>query len=134
MKSSLKALTLCFAALTASTLCGTAIAASMPAGFDGAYTGASQLAAGSDASCQPGMPISVIVTNRQFHFAWRPAQDTLVRISADGTWSAMLRGSFVSADKSMQVLPRIDGRADGRSLSGEYGTRWCKYTYRLDRG
>ena len=133
MKSPLKALTLCLAMATAAPLPGIAMAAPGPEHYDGYYTGASQLVPGSDASCQPGMPITVTVTNGRFHFAWRPEQEAVVRIAADGAYSAMLQGSFVSADKHMQLLPRIDGQADSRTLVGEYGTRWCKYTYHLNR-
>jgi hypothetical protein len=133
MKFQFKRLTLCVVVSISALASGAATAASSPVGFDGAYAGASKLVAGSDASCQAGGPVSVTVTNGRFHFVWRPAHDALVRIAADGSYSAMLRGSFVTADKTMQVLPRIDGRADSRTLAGEYGTRWCKYTYRLDR-
>jgi hypothetical protein len=131
MQNHLKILALGLAISVAVPLSGMAAAA--PARVDGVYTGASQLVPGSEPSCQVGTPISVKVTDGRFHFAWRPAQGTVVRIGAAGGYSAMLRGSFVDADKHMTVLPQIDGRTDGPSLVGDYGTRWCKYTYRLDR-
>src|SRR5260370_38693109 len=98
MKFLLTALTPCVAIAVIAPL-SIAAAASIPASFDGTYTGASQLVAGSEASCQPGMPISVNVANGRFHFTWRPAQGTVVRIAADGGYSAMLPGAFVDADK-----------------------------------
>jgi hypothetical protein len=101
--------------------------------FDGVYAGTPHLAVNSSADCQPARALRVMVTNGQFHYAWRPAQDALIRIYSKGGFSAMLSGSFVSADKHMQMLPRIDGQADGRTLTGEFGTRWCKYNFRFER-
>jgi hypothetical protein len=123
-----KLLTLCFTLSVAGLVSSVALAGAGDS-FDGTYNGQSRLVAGSDPSCPAGTPISVSVTNGRFHFSWRPQQDAEVRMNADGSYSAMLTGSFASADKRMQVLPRIDGRTDGETLAGEYGTRWCKYTF-----
>ena len=108
-------------------------AATDSSAFDGRYNGTSRLVAGDPADCQPGGAISVTVAGSRFHFPWRPRQDAMVSIGHDGKYSAMLQGSFVASEKHMQVLPEIDGHADGRALTGEYGTRWCKYTYQLER-
>jgi hypothetical protein len=102
--------------------------------FDGTYHGMSKLVQTSiSSSCEMGAPVDLDVKEGRFHFAWRPLQDAVVSISREGTYSTMLRGSFVSADKHMEVLPRIDGYTDGHVMVGEFGTRWCKYSYRLDR-
>ncbi len=101
--------------------------------FDGVYGGTTQRAAGSGAGCKPGGPVTVTVTEGSFRYAWQADRAAYVRIAGDGSYSAMLLGSFATADKHMTLLPRIDGVASGDALTGEYGTRWCKYTYRLDR-
>jgi hypothetical protein len=101
--------------------------------FDGTYHGMSKLVETSVPSCEAGTAVDLSVKQSLFHFAWRPGQDALVRVGPNGTYSGMLRGSFVSADKHMAVLPRIDGYADGHVMVGEYGTRWCKYSYQLNR-
>jgi hypothetical protein len=101
--------------------------------FDGTYRGTSRLAQTSLSSCEAGTSIDLAVTNGRFRFAWRPRQSTVVSISHSGGFSAMLRGSFVAADKHMEVLPRIDGHTDGHMMVGEFGTRWCKYSYQLNR-
>jgi len=101
--------------------------------FDGLYNGTSRLASAGQADCQPGGPISVTIAGGRFHFAWHPRQDAMVSIGPDGKYSAMLQESLVASEKNMQALPRIDGRADGHALTGEYGTRWCTYTYQLAR-
>jgi hypothetical protein len=101
--------------------------------FDGTYHGMSKLVETSVSSCDAGTSIEFQVKHNRFHFAWRPRQDAIVDVSPRGTYSAMLRGSFVAADKYMEVLPRIDGHTDGHVMAGEYGTRWCKYSYQLDR-
>jgi hypothetical protein len=126
--------------------CGTALAASLSGSvmsspqdtatrfpFDGTYHGASKLVEARSQDCQAGAAVEVAVTHSQFHFAWRPGQDALVTVGPNGTYSAMLRGSVVAADKHMEVLPRIDGYADGHVMAGEFGTRWCKYHYQLGR-
>jgi hypothetical protein len=93
----------------------------------------SKLVETSVPSCEAGTVVDLSVKQSLFRFAWRPGQDALVRVGPNGTYSGMLRGSFVSADKHMEVLPRIDGYADGHVMVGEYGTRWCKYSYQLNR-
>ncbi|WP_216856262.1 hypothetical protein [Acidisphaera sp. S103] len=118
---------------------GAALAAVLPvtsqdaSPFDGTYRGMSRLVETSAARCDAGTAIDFQVKHSQFHFAWRPGQDAIVDVGPRGTYSAMLRGSFVAADKHMEVLPRIDGHSDGHVMAGEYGTRWCKYSYQLDR-
>jgi len=96
--------------------------------FDGRYSGSSVT---TDSACAPAGMIKASVTNGRLRLAAQP--QTRIAISSDGTYSAVLRGSVVTADKRMQVLPRIDGTADGQTLTGTYGTRWCSYTYHLDR-
>lgn len=101
--------------------------------FDGTYHGVSKLVETSISKCDAGRSIDLTVEHSQFHFAWRPRQDAIVSVGPSGAYSAMLRGSFVAADKHMEVLPRIDGYTNGHLMVGEYGTRWCKYSYQLDR-
>jgi hypothetical protein len=93
----------------------------------------SKLVETSISSCDAGTLIDFQVRQSRFHFAWRAGQGAIVHVSPRGTYSAMLRGSFVAADKHMEVLPRIDGHTDGHVMAGEYGTRWCKYSYQLVR-
>jgi hypothetical protein len=131
MQSRLKILALGAAISAAVPLSG--FAATARPGVDGVFRGTSHLVAGSDASCQSGMPMSVKVTGGQFYFAWRPRQGAEVRIASDGGYSALLRGTPADAEKHMLVLPRIDGDDNGQTLVGDYGTRWCDYTYRLSR-
>ena len=123
---------LCLAIAAAAYSSGGAMAASAP-NFDGSYTGAGELAPSAGTFCPKAMPISAKVTDGTFRFALRADQEAVVRIKADGTYSATLPGSLAVADKHMLMLPRIDGRADGHTLAGDYGTRWCWYSYRLDR-
>ena len=119
----------------AASLSGSAMGQDLAAtsSFDGTYHGMSKLIETGTARCDPGTSIDFQVKHNRFHFAWRPGQDAIVDVSPGGTYSAMLRGSFVAADKHMEVLPRIDGHTDGHVMAGEYGTRWCKYSYQLDR-
>ena len=102
------------------------------AGYDGVYSGTTHLVTGNPSQCQPDGLVTVNVTQGRFHYAWHPGQDAVVRIGANGGYSAMLAGSFASHDKHMLVLPRMDGRADGHALTGTFGTRWCTYSYRFD--
>jgi hypothetical protein len=126
--------------------CGGALAASLSgttstspldatpsSSFDGTYRGSAALIETSISRCDPGAAIDVAVKNNKFDFTWKPGETAIIHIGSDGRISAMLQGTFASADKHMQVLPRIDGYTDGHVLAGEYGTRWCKYKFQLDR-
>jgi hypothetical protein len=101
-----------------------------PAVSDDADRRASQLVSSPDNGCESGKTTAANVANGRFCYAWRSSEGSTIRI---GTYSAMLSGSFVSAGKHMRILPRIDGAANAQTLAGEYGARWCKYTYRLGR-
>jgi hypothetical protein len=116
---------------------GASMAASAPTNaanaYDGVYSGTTHLIAGDATKCQPAGTVTVNVTHGRFHYAWGPRQDAIVPISSEGGYSAMLVGSFNTADKHMQMLPRIDGYANGSVLAGTYGTRWCTYSYQFNR-
>ncbi len=99
--------------------------------FDGVYAGPAHALAGYATACRA--PEQIVVTVAQGRFRFPAQQDGIVTISGTGRYSAMLRGSLAAADRRMQTLPRIDGIADGSSLAGEYGTRWCKFAYQLRR-
>lgn len=72
---------------------------------DGTYQGSTRLVAGSQTRCSVGEPISVSVVKDRFHYAWHPVQGALVRIAADGSFSATLGGSAVTAEKHMTLPP-----------------------------
>jgi len=97
-----------------------------PAVFDDAYRRPSELMRRPNNGFESGKTIAVNVTNGRSYHAWQRARGTTIRT---GTCSATLSGSFVSEGKHM----RIDGTTNGQTLTGEYRTRRCKYTYRPDR-
>jgi len=101
--------------------------------FDGTYIGTSRLVVAKAAACAPGGPITVHVQDGRFDYRWQHAQDSMIRIAADGTYSALWPNMPVTADKRLAAWPRIDGVAGGGHLTGSYGTRWCTYSYRLDQ-
>jgi hypothetical protein len=109
---------------------GYASAASL---FDGVYAGP-VTATGVDCAPQGQKAAEHMVATVADGRLSRPARPQgSIRIASDGSYSALLRGSQAASDKHMQVLPNIDGVADGQRLVGRYGTRWCSYTYHLDR-
>jgi hypothetical protein len=99
--------------------------------FDGTYSGNPSTLTSEGGACRPAARATVMVVDGRFRFPAQP--DAMVTITDSGRFTAMLERSFAAADKRMQALPRIDGVADGGTLTGEYGTRWCKYAFRLDR-
>ncbi len=122
----------CLAAGLLALCLATPALAATPA-FDGTYTGNTRLVVANAASCAPGGPVTVHVRAGRFDYPWQQSQPAAIRITAGGTWSATWPNAPVAADKRLAAWPRIDGVATGDRLSGEYGTRWCAYSYRLDR-
>ncbi len=94
--------------------------------FDGVYKGDAQRVAGEDQSCNPDQKMAVEVREGRVKLAWHEPQVFDARIMRDGRFYATT-GSLVRAEKSMTMVPTLQGRIDAAGLVADYGTRWCRY-------